>query len=724
MKSIQKEEKKIDISQTPNFTIKKLKINKHNSTPNIFSQTQKYFHTFYKNKQITKSDKKRTNSVAYINLHSINFKNGINNNNAKNAINSFKTFQPIRNQLIKVLRKNRKNETNIINTNKFNLYKSTFVEKFEKINNKKINQNPNDNPNINESSEHKLLYEDIMRLKTKLNKLKMDYSFLKSLTRRKDEEIRELEKYQEEAKYYYGKKNKNTFFEKMRYLREIVKLKNTYEDIKIKLRKQKDINNEIMNKIKFLDIAELKNKNDENLNSLKQKVEEFNKIRKINEELEKEIEEGNWIKNKFLENHNFLMKLKSDFNQKQLEVDKLQEKAYQLKEKCEKIKSKKDLIQRRNSSIKSNTQKLLDQRKSFQERLMKQIELEKKISIIENKTLNLKNEVSNNEQDIDKFTKKKGQKKIIEPIFSYRIYLEKNPMENKEKNEILYESLINDSKKKQNNLEMQLIELLGDSFTQIKKRKNYKIIIKKNKDSHDNNIDKVQNDNSQIFDDNKNINSGIKDINIEENDEITNKNNEFIFLLNVMFYIKNVKKEKIENILLNFKTENYYVETLTEKNNFLNNLSLEILSEINNKKDINKFKEILQYLLDNKYKDNKISFLNELIKDIFVLDDKNKIFFLEEEEIYLEKIQKFFSEKDIISKLKEIKDKKISYSNLKSFLEKENFFNDKEIKDNQNLFQFFIYIIKKKEISLNKKNSIEEFDINNILEIFNVLNQN
>ena len=165
------------------------------------------------------------------------------------------------------------------------------------------------------------------------------------------------------------------------------------------------------------------------------------------------------------------MKLKNDFNRKQLEVDKLQEKAYKLKEKSEKMQSKKDSIQRRNSSIKSNTQKLLDQRKSFQEKLMKQIELEKKISIIENKTLNLKNEVSNNEQDIDKFTKKKGQKKVIEPIFSYRIYLEKNPMENKEKNEILYESLINDSKKKQNILEMQLIELLGDNFTQIKKKK-------------------------------------------------------------------------------------------------------------------------------------------------------------------------------------------------------------------------------------------------------------
>ena len=47
------------------------------------------------------------------------------------------------------------------------------------------------------------------------------------------------------------------------------------------------------------------------------------------------------------------------------EVDKLLEKAYKLKEKSEKMQSKKDSIQRRNSSIKSNTQKLLDQRKSF-----------------------------------------------------------------------------------------------------------------------------------------------------------------------------------------------------------------------------------------------------------------------------------------------------------------------------------------------------------------------
>ena len=191
-----------------------------------------------------------------------------------------------------------------------------------------------------------------------------------------------------------------------------------------------------------------------------------------------------------------------------------------------------------------------------------------------------------------------------------------------------------------------------------------------------------------------------------------------------MFYIKNVKKEKIENISLNFKTENYYVETLNEKNNFLNNLSIEILSEINNKKDINKLKDILQYLLDIKYKDNKISFLNEIIKDIYILEDKNKIFFNEkEEEIYFGKIQKIFSDKDIASKLNEIKDEIISYDSLKSLFDKEKFFNDKETQENLKLFQFFIYIIKKKEILLNKKNSIEEFNKKIILEIFTVLNK-
>jgi len=106
------------------------------------------------------------------------------------------------------------------------------------------------------------------------------------------------------------------------------------------------------------------------------------------------------------------------------------------------------------------------------------------------------------------------------------------------------------------------------------------------------------------------------------------------------------------------------------------------------------------------------------------LEDKNKIFFNEkEEEIYFGKIQKIFSDKDIASKLNEIKDEIISYDSLKSLFDKEKFFNDKETQENLKLFQFFIYIIKKKEILLNKKNSIEEFNKKIILEIFTVLNK-
>ena len=106
------------------------------------------------------------------------------------------------------------------------------------------------------------------------------------------------------------------------------------------------------------------------------------------------------------------------------------------------------------------------------------------------------------------------------------------------------------------------------------------------------------------------------------------------------------------------------------------------------------------------------------------MEDKNKIFFNEkEEEIYFGKIQKIFSDKDIASKLNEIKDEIISYDSLKSLFDKEKFFNDKETQENLKLFQFFIYIIKKKEILLNKKNSIEEFNKKIILEIFTVLNK-
>ena len=155
------------------------------------------------------------------------------------------------------------------------------------------------------------------------------------------------------------------------------------------------------------------------------------------------------------------------------------------------------------------------------------------------------------------------------------------------------------------------------------------------------------------------------------------------------------------------------------------NLSPEILQTINNKKDINNLKDVLLFLLENKYKDNTILFLDEAINDIFILEDKTKIFFnLEKESISLEKLKKMISTKDIksiLNKLRNIKDKIINYENLKSFLNDEKIFNFQDNNENIKYFQFFIYILKKKEIKLTKNYSLKEFNVKTIVELMDEL---
>ena len=716
MNSNKTEERKTNLNQTTNITIKKIRINK--KTPNIksintLSQSQQNFYNLNKNKnnnkKTLKPEKPKTNSVDSISLKKSYdiFHNNVNNT----TIN----INNIRSQLFKIRRVNSINENNKVNNN-YNIYRSSIV---------KNNKDKKDmNININESNEHKLLYEDIIKLKTRINKLKMEYSFIKSLTRKKDEEIRELERYKEEAKYYYTKNDKNIFFEKLKYLKEIVDLKNKYEDIKIKLRKQKDDNLAITNQIKSLNIAELKAKIEEKIKQFRKDVEEFNRIRKINEDLEKEISKTSFAKNKFMENHKFLIKLKLDYNQKHSLVKILEEKLDKLKQKYENINSQKDRILRRNSSIKSDNKKLLKERKARQEYLIQKFEIEKQISSYETKTMDLKNKTLENEFNINKYS----QKRNIEPLFRYKTFLEPNPYDNKAKKEMLYESLINDSKKNQNDIIEKIKELMEENDIKPKKNKNYnriRIVKNSNKNLESNDVNNIT-DNSQIF--GNNLDHSIKDIKIEEeNDDITNNKNgsDFIFLLNVMFIIKKIKKDKIEKILLDFVTQNYFVNTLEEKNIFLTNVSTEILQTIDNKKDINNLKEALLYLLENRFKENKIEFLNKVIDDIFLLENKDKILFnKKEEKNLLENLKNIFSGKNITSKLNKIQDKIISYEYLESLLNEEKIFDFQENNENMKYFQFFIYIIKKKEKYLKKNYSLKEFDKKNILELLEELKSN
>ena len=704
---------KLNLNQTQPFNINSIELYRKFSMPNLFSSNKK-------EKQCSNINKK-------IKITRIDSSKTIIDSANKTLLNTNKNFQNS-----KIVNYGHDNN----NTRKINIKKSTQMFNYfydnEKsdINKEKNKLSTNISNNNDETVEHKLLYEDIIKMKNKINRLNKELLFLKSTNRKKDDEIRELENYQEEAKYYFGKKDNNIFYKRLEMSKEIIKLKNKYESIKIKYQKQKEINDDLIKHIKSLNLAEINNINNENKKILLNKTEELNTLRKENEELENKLINLDWVKNKYEQNHNFILKIKLNINKKISKINKLKNNLQKLEDKYKKIKTKQNQILRRNLSIIGDNKKLLDYKKYREEYVIKQTEIEKQISIYEMKTRNLINDSNDKENIINDYlqqnnTEWRENNQIIQ--FNYKPILEENPNEIKDKNVILYESLIQESKKKQNELINNLMILIGDSKNKIKLRKNISKNLDENNNINNDIKDIIENDNSQLFSNIETINGGIKEINIEDHGEITKKNNNFIFLLNVLFYIKNISQEKIQNILLNFKTEKYYIGNINKKEDFLNNLSTEILRTINNINDVNNMKEVLLFLLDNKYQGDNILFLDKVINDIYILNDNKNILINDnEEKAMLEKIRKIFSENDNSSLIEKINKNKnrnnITYDKLKSIIKEEKIF--KQIKNEEmKLFQFFIYHIKKSE-KLTNKNSLNEFSVKIIMDFINELNKN
>ena len=113
---------------------------------------------------------------------------------------------------------------------KFNLNNSTLL-------------NPNNNfikgfssiLNSNTNNVQTLLYDDIMKLKNKINKLKLELSFLKSESRKKDEEIKKIEKFIETST---NKENEKKTIVKLQGQSQIIKLKNKYQKLQEELKKK------------------------------------------------------------------------------------------------------------------------------------------------------------------------------------------------------------------------------------------------------------------------------------------------------------------------------------------------------------------------------------------------------------------------------------------------------------------------------------------------------
>ena len=564
--------------------------------------------------------------------------------------------------------------------------------------------NPNSCKNRSDINEQYSIYEDNIKLKTKINKLKIELFFAKNLNKKKDEEIKELYQYLEDAKFFLKKPKNNYYLKKIDIEKKIMILKDSFENIFSKLREKSEENNSLLKQIKNIDIENITYENEEYLNILKDKSKILESKNKINLELQKKVDKSFWKREKFISNDAFLEKLKFNYNKKYTIVEQLNKKAYILKKKVDEIKSQKNKIMRRNYTIKNENLKLLGDKKDLEEYLMKKAEIEKKISVYKKKSEDLVFKVNDNERYIKSFlnSQKSNEKDKISD-FEYIPHLEPNPEENKEKQVYLYESLIQDSKKKQKNL----IKIINDIIENTSSNASNNNI--------NNEINNNINNNSKIFNEDINYNYDFNEISIEDKDA---KMKEFQFLLNLMFYIKNITKEKITNILLNYKTESFYIGNLNEKDNFIKELTVEILRTINNKKDINNLTEILLYLFQTKYNNNKILFLDKVVDDIYVLDNLNKLPFIKEKEnelflklenIYLDKIN------SLTEKMNEIKQERILYEKLKSIFIEEELYNENH-EEKVKIFQFFIYILKKRETTSNQSYSLVELSVKDILE--------
>lgn len=672
----------MDFNRTQKFQFnKKIKIinlnKKKSEGKRLFSQSLYLSNFLQKNK-----DKKIPDSSKFQNCNSTL----IVSKSSKFIPNMKKTFK--NNQKLKLLELNKANINNSFNQIQF--FKQS-----------EHNTNPNYLIlNNNENSEHGVIYEDNIKLKTKINKLKLELFFAKSLNKKKDEEIKELNKYLDDAKFFFGKKGRNHYLKRIKNDNIIIKLKDSYENIKSKYREKNNINNALMNKIKKINLEEMIKNIEEDIKILKNNSEVLKSKELINSEISKKLEKVNWKKNKFLENYQFLIKLKQTINQKLSIIENLSEKAYYLRDKYYNIKSQKRQIVRYNRSIKLRNEELLLDKKYRQDLFMKRSEIERQIFSYTIKSKDLSNKLKSDEYSIKSYLDRQNNNfNSKNDFFEYIPQLEPNPNKDQEKQVFLYESLIKDSKIRQRNL----IKLLKDLI----------------ENTSNNNINDIK-DNSKIFEDNLNINSDINDIKIEYQGEKYEKDKDFQFLLNIMFYIKNIKKERIQNILLSYKTENYYLGNLNENYDFISELTSDILIAINNKSDINKLKEILNYLFEYKYKSNKIQFLNKIINDIYILDNPKEIFFVPENEVILFiKLQNFFSKKisNINKQLKKFKEKKILYENIKEIFIEEKLY-EKNNKEKMKLFQFFIYIMKKRENTLNQNNALNEFNTKDIIDFF------
>ena len=661
-----------------------------------------------------------------------------------------------------------------------------------------------------------LLYEDSIKLKTKINKLKKELAILKSDNLKKTEEIKKRKK------DIIIAINRESTFGNLKEENIISKLKDNYDNIKNKIKNMKENNFKLFNELKNINLFLNEKENTENIFLLKEKILQYNNNLKQNLEYNNKIFYTTYFnRDEFFSNHNWIENIQKQIEEKNKNIFLLKENILLIKKRYNKIEKERKKLLSYNSSLEKRNEKLLIDKKTREDFILQKPIILGKINDYEKKIKGIEDINKKNENEIIKLSnasknilKQLKENKAIKPInYNKYILIEDNPYKNINQKIILLQSLIQESKDRQN----EFIEIFEYYDDYVQQKEKYDIInneakmieeknfININNNNNENNINNNENNNDvKITDEslyknkdkensndyiiNNNENDNEKNIiinneqenkndkneeniinneqenilnnspssinsknnkekenlneneiineneNIEENKEeiyqeeprerIQNNKKEkkyknFQFLLSITFLNQGLQKEKIEKIIKEKNSD-------MDEDNYLLNISKNILSLINNKneKDIKTLTKIFKNNLKEKYLNNINTFIEKIIPDFLEENKFNLIKSEEDENLYLSKIIQLYGPvcNTLIEKLKNFqndnnKTNLISYQNLKNILKEEYLYsNDDEEK--KNIFKFFIFVLKKNISNNNPSNSINDFIIDDVFNFF------
>ena len=649
-------------------------------------------------------------------------------------------------------------------------------------NKNKLRYNNNITKNKNNNNKD-ILYEDSIKLKTKINKLKKELSMMKSDKIKKTEEIKKRKR------DIISAKTREKTFDNLKEENTISKLKDNYESLKYKIKIMKETNSKLINDLKYMNLFSKEKENTDNLFLLKDKIIEYNNSLQQNLEFNNKIFFNYFNREEFFTNHNYIETIQKQIEEKNKKIFLMKENLLQMKQRYNKIEQERKKLLSYNNSLEKRNEKLLIEKKTREDFILQKPIILGKINEYEKKIKGFEDMNRKNESEIEKLSsasklilKKLKEKEKSKPMdYDKLISIENNPFENINQKIILLESLIKESKDRQNEF-IEIFEYYDDYVQQKEKydiiNDEAKMIEEKNLLNLNNNNDNNDNDNNIINDENNIINNenenniennieNIEEIKSQEKDEnilnnspssINSKNKEkfneneneedkedtkenkeeivqqeikekevinatkekkyknFQFLLAIIFMNQGLKKEKIEKII---SEENS--DTNEDNNSYLFNLSQKILNliEDKNEKDYKTLTKIFKYQLEQNYSNDINIFKENIIKDFLENNKFTLIQSEDDENLYLTKLIQLYAPScnNLIEKLKLIQNeekKLISYKNLKKMIKDENLYN-KNDQEKINIFNFFVFVLKKNSSFNDESTSISDFYIFDIL---------